>query len=288
MKKNMYKLFYNSSIDVIKILFPIGFYSEEIEQGYAHFIEHILIRNNYNILKNIELNGGWFNGTTHENNMEIIIYLNSNALEYNNSDKIIKEINLFNLNLSKYDIENEIKVIKNEYETLLVNNNKDSIEQRIGSIEQIEKFNIDKVEYILKNIIQNIRIYMFSKRYLKKNNPLGTFNVKITNKDQKYIISGHDKYSSDKLRLIFNLLSDMGYSNGIIIDNNHLYIEKNIYEYINTYLENISKRFKILISMSFSKYSIYLNAIEDNPEAFFDFDFYNLWRKINEKKKNLC
>lgn len=287
MKEKIYRLFYDSPIDIIKICFPVGFHSNYVAQGYAHFIEHLVIRNNYDILKEIELSGGWFNGTTREDRVEIVIYVVSNNIELYSADKLMEKINLSKFYLSKYDIENEIKVIKNEYETLLISNSKHDVEQRIGNIEQINKFNIDDANNILKNISKNINIFVFSKRYSKESNIFGNFSINIFNESEKYLIRGENKYSSDKLKLIFALLLDMGYSTGVDIIDDTIYIEKNMYENINACAKNINRRFKILVNTSFSKYSMYINMIDNEQNAFLDFDFYNLWRKIDEQKNDL-
>lgn len=285
MSKNIYKLFYDSQIDIVKIILPIGFDSQNIGRGYAHLIEHLIIRNNYDILGKIEFSGGWFNGTTRENNTEIVIYSVSNDYGSTTIDELVKSIELYKFNLTKKDFEDEIEVIKKEYKTLMMNNSQHDINQRIGDLSQICKFGIDEANSILEKVHEKIKIIMFSKRYIKSNSSFRCFDIQVLDANKDYIIKGNNKYSYAKLKLISSVLFDEGYVDGIKILNDGLYVEKNTYKNITANLKNIANRLKILVSLSFSKYNLYFDI--DDEEKKFDFDFYELWREISAKEKSL-
>ena len=187
--------------------------------------------------------------------------------------------------MTKKDFEDEIEVIKKEYKTLMMNNSQHDINQRIGDLSQICKFDIDEANSILEKVHEKIKIIMFSKRYIKSNSSFRCFDIQVLDANKDYIIKGNNKYSYAKLKLISSVLFDEGYVDGIKILNDGLYVEKNTYKNITANLKNIANRLKILVSLSFSKYNLYFDI--DDEEKKFDFDFYELWREISAKEKSL-
>ena len=285
--KKISKVFYDSPIDILKLIVPIGFDTQEVDTGYAHLIEHLVIRSNYDILGDIEVHGGWFNGTTREHEMEIVIYCDPDSGDYS-VEELVDKLRLTFKNLTQKEFEEELDVIQKEYSALILRDAPESVGRRIGNLSQIGMFELDKAEDIISKYVEQVGFLLISGRYKSSEQEEKLLDVNIGIEAGDYTISGKDKDSFNLLKLLFCALTENGYSEGISNTEDTFCISKELFKEIDLRSRAIADRFKVLTSTSFSKYNHCLNLVDNNWQLFSGFDFGKIWRQINEKICGLC
>lgn len=147
-------------MEVLIYYFDFGFCSDELK-GYAHLLEHMIIRINQEVLTDIKKRGIQFNAVTKEN-MTIYTFLN-----FRNNDfllhckpqitHIFDSISKFNnelFELEKKTIQEELAIVSNQVTAEVAS-------RMLGTETEIKNFTLDKMLKIFKEKYQNIHtVYM--------------------------------------------------------------------------------------------------------------------------------
>ena len=290
-----YLAYYDSPVNIIKVLFLAGYKNQEIKRGYVHLLEHLFLKNNYKFLTDLELDGGFYNGLTEANKMELIIYGISDEdfqsfmfEEILNFDEIIISDQLF---------ENEKKVIEEEYYTLILDHPVEEVEQTIGSLEDIQNFSLDEVNYILSDLDYKPVLFLFSNiNKLESSEELENeeqrrqeFTLEFN--DGYYQIGATDEFTFGKLVTAFKILKDTRFLSKVNYKNGKFSLSEEDYNYIKENMLNIESRFRILIDTSFSTYWNYLikmmNYILNKDASSMTISFGKIWGGVLEQEKSL-
>lgn len=265
--ERQYKIKITTDTNILKIVLPIGSMTEYIPVGYAHFIEHLIIRNNYEMFFAIEKAGGWYNATTKEYDTEFLIYdIPNNIFKQLFDDGFIA--NLFKIKLSHDDIENEKNTILNEYKLLVANNDQQFVANSVGDEQEIMNFNLKQVETILSENNQVWLYYyanfdeQFDSLVMDNDEPLIDNKLQITTDADKVIISFSNENDRQKTILLLELLkvSEISLEN-FTMTKQSLAIPKDEYELLVKNISNIKKRFDILMNLNFSKYNSFITGV---------------------------
>lgn len=290
-----YIAYYDSPVNVIKLLFPEGYKSDIVKRGYMHFLEHLIIQNNQSLLDELENKGGFYNGITEYNKTEIMIYGLDDIVFQNALFQDILKVE--EIQMSDEEFENEKNVIKEEYDTLVLANPKSEVEKAIGSREEIENFTIEEVNQILSNPKIKPIIFLFSNiNKLESNKKIlhyekNKYKFSLKEDEENIYIEGLDIFSKGQLEICFAILKNTLFIKEIRKKGEKYILNKYEYEYIKRNVINIEKRFKMMIDTSFSKYWQYLihmlSYIVNKDVSEIQINFTDLRGAIIDKEKDL-
>lgn len=262
-----YQVKITADTNILKMVLPVGSMSKHIPVGYAHFIEHLIIRNNHELLATIEKAGGWFNATTKEDNLEFLIYDIPDPL----FTKLLDDdyiANLFKMRLTDNDLENEKKTVLNEFQLLISSNDKQYVSNSIGDEQAIMNFNMAQVKNILQ---ENNQVWLYY--YTNFDDQLANLvqndhkpneihqQAKLTDDNQiKIYFTDDDERQSLMLLLELLKASDINFGHFTLTDE-YLGMSQDEYELLTKNITNIKNRFDILMNLSFSKYSAFTTSL---------------------------
>lgn len=171
-------------ITLVGIMIDYGFGSKELARGYAHLFEHMVIKSNKKYFDYLENNNVVFNANTQEDYMLFtFIDFKSGFLE--------KEIDaLKSIILSDFtseDLETEKKTIQQEHLFRCERYTKESIDNALGSVDEISEFSLDKLNEYQKTILSSQKLLLITKQSEQLEVDLAKLN--------KYDI--HDKWYED-------------------------------------------------------------------------------------------
>jgi len=142
------------SISLLNIIVPYGWRSDD-NNGYAHLIEHLVIKNNKEYLSNLERHGVFYNASTTQDSTDYMFLSTSDILKTEiNNGNILKV--LFHA-LNESDLAAEINTIIQERLILTQQLTNSEIDRMIGKEEEIKGFNILKANAVLASNYKNIK-----------------------------------------------------------------------------------------------------------------------------------
>lgn len=136
----------DADIDSVIITLPYGYQTdrENTYRGYAHLLEHMTICSNNNYLNSLEKRGVVFNAETQGHQTRyIFLDLNRSCVIDDLNNGILSGI--FSSKFSKEQLDIEKKTIIEEHALLRNTMDTHVVNQMIGTIEAIKKFDLDKL-----------------------------------------------------------------------------------------------------------------------------------------------
>lgn len=249
----------DKSISIIGIIIPFGYTSENIEPGYAHLFEHMIIKSGQKYFDHLESKGINYNAETQENQI-LFTFIDFNKNILVNEKENIK--NILNVNFTLDDLEAEKKMIQQEYIYLQSRFDNALLDKSLGSINQISKFDLSKLNYYKKHVFNTfITLYMDKVPENLMNSTETISNLYIDDNWYNKIRIESATYNENSIQLkisnniysklfIYNLRVLCNYSyNPVKIDvynkNNNYYIQVNdsITNFINK-IQNKEKAYK--------------------------------------------
>lgn len=221
-------------ITLASIMIGYGYGSKEIDRGYAHLFEHMVIKSNQKYFNSLEEKGINYNAETQKDKILFtFIGFNGDILE----NEILNLRKIFDTEFRSDDLETEKKTIIQEYLYRSKAFTKESIEAAIGSIENIKAFSIEK---------------------------LNDVKDKILVKSDIMYITGHPEKITDKFRELENLnLNENWYENVIIQDiyesDDGIFLELSENVYAEMFIHNLN----ILCMCSFKKENIEVHRYDN-------------------------
>lgn len=285
------------------IIINYGFESKELERGYAHLIEHMVIKSNQKYFEYLEENGVIFNAGTQEDCI-LFTFIDFKSGFLENEIDTLKNI-LFT-EFASEDLETEKKTIAQEHLYRCERYTKKAIDEAMGSIDEISAFNLDKLNKYRKTILASYKLLLINQHSEQLKEDFVELRKQHINNDWYKDIEIESVVESDeKISIKFekNIFSEMllynlkilcmcsfcGENIKIIRDEKHVTVE----------ISFSKEKFISLLSekkQSFSRYILFLDSIKMYYQEIayiirnigFDFDleksYFSDWEvKILEK-----
>ncbi len=266
---NEFALEIKKNITIITFVVPYGFESKEMDVGYAHLLEHMIIKSNQNYFDYLENRGVNYNAETQDNQI-VFTFIDFDR-------KVLKaEVNkirdIFKVKFKESEFESEKKVIEQEYLYQKNKYSEDSIKRSIGSLSTISEFNLNKLNQYKKYISEKVKLLFIDTSpndYIKGNTLFIKSNIELDWYKKINILEVDVEKNNMEIKLEKNIYSDILVYNLKVI--NEYTIEKSEIKILNDknyyYLIISDNLEKILLKAgnkkkAFTRYYLLLDTIK--------------------------